>query len=47
MRDIRTIPGVTGGEIWVEGTISAAARKVLEGQNWVVKETAGEALKLN
>jgi hypothetical protein len=47
MRDIRTIPGVTGGEIWIEGTISQAARKVLEGQNWVVKENAGETLKLN
>lgn len=46
MRDITTIPGVTGGEIWIEGTVSAAARKVLEAQNWVVKENVGKQLGL-
>jgi hypothetical protein len=46
MRDITTVPGVTGGEIWIEGTVSAAARKVLEAQNWVVKENVGKQLGL-
>ncbi len=46
MRNITTIPGVTGGEIWIEGTVGAAARKVLEAQNWVVKENVGKQLGL-
>lgn len=46
MRDITTVPGVTSGEIWIEGTVSAAARKVLEAQNWVVKENVGKQLGL-
>ncbi len=47
MRDITKIGGgVSGGEIWIEGTVSAAARKVLEAQNWVVKENVGKQLGL-
>ena len=47
MRDITKIGGgVSGGEIWIEGTVSAAARKALEAQNWVVKENVAKQLGL-
>ena len=44
MQDIRKINSVKGGEIWLAGTISPAARKNLEAQNWVVQENKGRAL---
>ena len=47
MRDLANIDGVTGGEIWLEGSISPAARAALEAQDWVVHENAAKRLGLN
>jgi hypothetical protein len=47
MKSIRGIPGITGGEVWLEGTISVGARKALEKQNWIVRENTGGDLGLN
>ena len=44
MRDIQNVPGITGGEIWIEGSISTDARKALEAENWVVHESVGQRL---
>lgn len=46
MKTIRAISGVTGGEVWLAGSISPVARKNLEAQNWVVKDNQGRALGL-
>ena len=47
MQDLTNIDGVTGGEIWFEGSISPAARTALEEQDWIVRENAGKQLGLN
>ncbi len=47
MKDIPNIEGVTGGEIWIEGTISPKARAELESERWVVNENVGAILKMN
>lgn len=44
MESLRRISGVTGGEIWLAGTLSPAARKSLEDQNWVVRDNKAPAL---
>ena len=46
MQSLSGVSNVTGGEIWIEGTISAQARAALEAQNWVVKENVGAQLTL-
>ena len=46
LKTIRGIPGITGGEIWIAGTISPKARKELEYENWVVKERVRSILGL-
>ncbi len=46
MKDIGNIQGITGGELWFEGSISPKARAALEAQHWVVKENVGAELKL-
>ena len=46
MKDISNVQGVTGGELWFEGTVSASARALLESHNWVVIENAGNLLGL-
>jgi len=46
MKDIGNIQGVTGGELWFEGTVSPKTRAALEAQRWVVKENVGPQLKL-
>ena len=40
------ISGVTGKELWFEGTVSAMARKNIEARGWTVKEKVGEELSL-
>jgi hypothetical protein len=47
MKSITSMPGVAGGEIWIEGTISKQARDVLEAQKWVVHDNAGKVLATN
>ncbi len=47
MQSISSIPGVTGGEIWIEGTISKQARSALEAQKWVVRDNAATVLAPN
>ena len=47
MNGIANVPGVTSGEIWVEGSISQNARQALESQNWIVKENVAGILGLN
>ena len=47
MKSIPNVPGVTGGEMWFEGSLSAKARAALEAQNWVVHENAAARLALN
>ncbi len=47
MQSISSIPGVTGGEIWIEGTISKQARNALEAQKWVVRDNAATVLAPN
>lgn len=47
MNQIKSIQGVTGGELWFEGSISPQARKSLEAQNWVVKDNVTHLLGLN
>ena len=44
MQSISGITGITGGEIWIEGSISSSARQALEKQNWVVQEYAAKRL---
>ncbi len=44
MQDIGKIPGISGGEMWIEGTISEKARAALESHNWVVREKVGPEL---
>lgn len=46
MKSIPGISGITGGEIWLEGTLSPKAKQVLKAQNWVVKENTGATLGL-
>lgn len=46
MKKVGNIQGVTGGELWFEGTISPKTRAVLESEQWVVKENVGSLLKL-
>lgn len=46
LKSIGGIPGVTGGEIWISGTISPKARQELESENWVVKDRVGKILGL-
>ena len=47
MRSISSIPGVTGGEIWIEGTISGQARAALEAQKWIVRDNVASVLGTN
>ncbi len=47
MQSISSIAGVTGGEIWIEGSISRQARDGLEAQNWIVRDNVGSILGLN
>ena len=47
MQSISSIPGVTGGEIWIEGTISRQARNALEAQKWIVRDNAASILSPN
>ncbi len=47
MQDLANIEGVSGGEMWFEGSISPAARAALEAQDWIVHENAGKQLGLN
>ncbi len=45
--NMQALPGVenvTGGEMWLEGTISTKAREALESQGWVIKERVGPEL---
>lgn len=46
MRSITGISNVTGGEVWIEGSISPKARKALEAQNWVVRDNTRSKLGL-
>jgi len=47
MQSISSIAGVTGGEIWIEGSISRQARDGLEAQNWIVRDNVGSILGMN
>lgn len=47
MAEIKAVSGITGGELWLEGTISAHGRQALEAQNWIIKENVGTLLGLN
>ncbi len=47
LKSLGSIGGVTGGEIWIAGTISPKARKELESENWVVKERVDRVLGLD
>jgi hypothetical protein len=40
------ISGVTGKELWFEGTVSEMARKNLETRGWTVKEKVGDILTI-
>ncbi len=44
-RAVSQLPGLKGREVWLEGTVSAAARQALEAAGWVVKEKVGAQLK--
>ena len=44
MRNIHNISGVTGGEIWLAGSVSDLARRNLEAQQWIVQADKGRAL---
>jgi hypothetical protein len=46
MQSLRQIQGVTGGEFWIDGTISPQARLALEQQNWKVEDNARTKLRL-
>jgi hypothetical protein len=46
MNSLPGVSGVTGGEIWLEGTMSAKAKQALQAQNWVIKENTGSLLGL-
>jgi hypothetical protein len=41
---MKKIPGVTGRELWLTGTVEPSARKALESRGWAVKERVGEKL---
>ena len=47
MKSLPGVSGVTGGEIWLEGTMSPKAKQALKAQNWVVKENTGATLGLD
>ena len=41
---IKTLPKITGKELWIERTINPTARKALESRGWKVENNVGEKL---
>jgi len=41
---IEKLPGVTGKELWIEGTVDPVARKALEERGWKVEDKVRDKL---
>ncbi len=41
---IGKLPGVTGKELWIEGTVDPVARKALEDRGWKVEDKVRDTL---
>jgi len=42
-----SVSGITGGQVWVAGSISRQARTLLEDHGWKVFENTAEQLRLD
>ncbi len=42
--DIVTMPGISGKELWITGTIDPLARRVLEGKGWKMEDSIQDRL---
>ena len=42
---LKALPGVTGKELWIEGTVSQVARKTLEANGWKVEDNVGVKIR--
>ncbi len=47
MVNIGSISGISGGQVWIAGSISQQARSLLEGHGWKVFENTAEQLRLD
>ncbi len=44
LREIKNLLGVSGKELWIEGTFDPVARKALEERGWKVEDKVGDKL---